>query len=398
MTEPLHRPEADRNERIRVLHVDDDREFTELVATFLERVDDAFSVRSETAAADALEALETEDERIDCIVSDYDMPGADGLELLETVRDRDVDVPFVLFTGKGSEEIASEAISAGVTDYLQKEGGTDQYTVLANRVRNAVDQHRSKRALAASQDRLSRFIEQSPLGIIEYDETFEIVRVNPVAEEITGYTAEELVGGTWMPIVPEAERRRVAEIERGLLADRGGYRSVNDNVTRDGERIRCAWHNQVVTDDDGEVIRVFSQFEDITEREERKRELERTNSVLSTVFDTLPHGVLVEDADRRVLAVNHRLYDLFEIDGNPEEAVGADCERFAVEVSDRFVDPEGFVTRLNAVVETGEPVYDERLALDDGRTLRRTYRPVDLPGGDGHLWLYRLGGDGETSE
>ncbi|GAA0523508.1 PAS domain S-box-containing protein [Halorubrum aquaticum] len=395
MADPLHRSETVRDDGIRVLHVDDDRSFTELVATYLERVDDAFSVRSETTAADALEALEAGDERIDCIVSDYDMPGTDGLELLETVRERDVDVPFVLFTGKGSEEIASEAVSAGVTDYLQKEGGTDQYTVLANRVRNAVDQHRSKRALAASQDRLSRFIEQSPLGTIEYDETFEIVRVNSVAEEITGYDAEELVGGTWMPIVPEDQRRRVAEIERGLLADRGGYRSVNENVTRDGERIRCAWHNQVVTDDDGEVIRVFSQFEDITEREERKRELERTNAVLSTVFDTLPHGVLVEDADRRVLAVNDRLYDLFDVDGDPEGAVGADCERFAIEVSDRCVDPEGFVTRINAVIEDREPVYDERLDLADGRTLRRTYRPVDLPQGGGHLWLYRAAESGD---
>ncbi|RAW44384.1 HTR-like protein [Halorubrum sp. 48-1-W] len=398
MVDPLHRSRAHRDGRIRVLHVDDDRAFTELVATYLERVDGVLSVRSETTAADALQALSADDERIDCVVSDYDMSGTDGLELLETVRDREIDVPFVLFTGKGSEEIASEAISAGVTDYLQKGGGTDQYTVLANRVRNVVDQHRSRRALAASQDRLSRFIEQSPLATIEYDETFEIVRVNPAAETVTGYDADELIGGTWMPIVPDDQRRVVAEIERRLLADRGGYRSVNENVTRDGERIRCVWHNQVVTDDDGEVIRVFSQFEDVTEREERKRELERTNAVLSTVFDTLPHGVLVEDADRCVLAVNDRLFELFEMDGDPEEAVGADCERFAVEVSDRFADPEGFVSRLNAVVETREPVHDERLGLADGRTLRRTYCPIDLPRGDGHLWLYRAGGNGDIGE
>ncbi|WP_080505269.1 hybrid sensor histidine kinase/response regulator [Halorubrum aethiopicum] len=391
MTDPLHRSHAARDEGIRVLHVDDDRAFTELVATFLERVDDAFSVRSETAAADALAVLESGDERVDCIVSDYDMPEMDGLTFLERVRDRGIDVPFVLFTGKGSEEIASEAIAAGATDYIQKEAGTDQYTVLANRVRNAVDQYRSKRALAASQERLSRFIEQSPLATIEYDESFRIVRVNPAAEAVTGYDAEELVGGTWMPIVPEEERRNVAEIERRLLADRGGYRSVNDNVTRDGERIRCVWHNQVVTNDDGEVIRVFSQFEDVTDREERKRELERTNAVLSTVFATLPYGVLVENADRRVLALNDRLYELFGIDGDPEDAIGRDCERFAVDVSDRFTDPEGFVDRTNAIVAERRPVSNEVLTFADGRTVSRTYRPIDLPQGAGHLWLYRRG-------
>ncbi|MFC5280152.1 PAS domain S-box protein [Halorubrum rubrum] len=395
MTDPLHRSDAVEDEGIRILHVDDDGAFTELVATFLERVDDAFSVRSETAAADALTALEVDDERVDCIVSDYDMPGTDGLTFLERVRDRGIEVPFVLFTGKGSEEIASEAIAAGATDYIQKEAGTDQYTVLANRVRNAVDQHRSKRALAASQERLSRFIEQSPLATIEYDESFEIVRVNPAAEAVTGYDADELVGGTWMPIVPEEERRRVAEVERHLLADRGGYRSVNDNVTRDGERIRCVWHNQVVTDDDGEVIRVFSQFEDVTEREARKRELERTNAVLSTIFATLPYGVLVETANRRVLAVNDRLYELFGIDGDPEDAVGRDCERFAADVSDRFADPDRFVDRTNAIVAGRRPVSNEVLTFVGGGTVRRTYRPIDLPQGDGHLWLYRAtAGDG----
>ncbi|MBP1921095.1 PAS domain S-box-containing protein [Halorubrum alkaliphilum] len=392
MNDPVHESGSDDVEGIRVLHVDDDGAFADLVATYLERLDDAFSVRSETAARDALETLGSGS--FDCIVSDYDMPGMTGLELLDAVRSNDIDVPFVLFTGKGSEEIASDAIAAGATDYIQKEGGTDQYTVLANRVRNAVDQYRSKRALASSQERLSRFIEQSPLGTIEYDETFEIVRTNPAAETILGYDAEELVGETWTPFVPTDQHRTVAAVERDLLANRGGFRSVNENVTADGERIRCTWYNQVVTDDDGEVIRVFSQFEDITEREERKRRLERTNAVLSTVFDALPHGVLAEDADRRVLTVNDRLFELFGMEEIPAEAVGADCVEFARDASDRFADPEEFLTRVNAIIERGEPVRNERLALADGRGLIRTYRPIDLPDGRGHLWLYRNAEDG----
>jgi PAS domain S-box-containing protein len=376
-----------------VLHVDDEPAFLDLVATYLEGIDDAFEVRSETEVDEALDALD--DEPIDCVVSDYEMPGTDGLAFLELVRERDPTVPFVLFTGKGSEEIASEAISAGVTDYIQKRSGTDQYTVLANRVRNAVDQARSRAALAASQERLSRFIEQSPLGTIEYDETFRIVRVNPAAEEILGYSESELVDETWARFVPEELHRHVAEVERRLRADAGGYRSVNENVRADGERIQCAWHNQVVTDDDGEVIRVVSQFEDVTERTERKRELERTNAVLSTVLDTLPVGVLAEDADREVIRVNRHLYDLFELDGDPSEAIGRDCARFAAEMSDMFDAPAEFVDRIEAIVDARRPVDAERIALADGRVFLRTYRPVDLPDGDGHLWVYREGTDEE---
>ncbi|TKX75068.1 response regulator [Halorubrum sp. GN11_10-6_MGM] len=380
-------PQSEDASAVRVLHVDDDQAFLDLTATFLERIDEAFAV---TSAADVDDALETLDSApIDCVVSDYDMPGTDGLTLLQWVRDRGVEVPFVLFTGKGSEEIASEAIAAGATDYIQKRGGNDQYEVLANRVRNAVDQHRSRAALAASQERLSRFIEQSPLGTIEYDEAFRIVRVNPAAEEILGYDESDLLGGTWLPFVPEPEYRHVAALERDLLSDKGGYQSVNENVRSDGERIRCAWHNQVVTDDEDAVIGVFSQFEDVTEEEARKREIERTNAVLSTALDALPVGMLVEDADRRVIRVNERLYDLLDVDGDPETATGVDCEALAEELSAEFAEPEEFVDRIERIVEARRPVDDERLALANGGTLVRTYRSIDLPGGDGHLWAYR---------
>ncbi|RLM63942.1 PAS domain S-box protein [Halorubrum sp. Atlit-8R] len=387
----MSRPSSDARSAdassLRVLHVDDDPAYLDLTATYLERIDEAFAVTSETDVDDALETLD--DEAIDCVVSDYDMPQADGLELLQRVRDRGIEIPFVLFTGKGSEEIASEAISAGATDYIQKRGGNDQYEVLANRVRNAVDQHRSRVALAESEERLSRFIDQSPLGTIEYDADFRIVRANPAAEEILGYDESELLGGTWLPFVPASERRHVAALERDLLSDKGGYQSVNENVRGDGERIRCAWHNQVVTDADGAVIGVFSQFEDVTEETARKREIERTNAVLSTALDALPVGMLVEDADRRVIRVNQRLFDLFGLDGDPEDATGLDCRELAADLSGEFADPGEFVARIERVVDAGAPVNDERLALADGTALIRTYRPIDLPGGDGHLWAYR---------
>ena len=387
MTDPIHRSRGGSESPIRVLHVDDEPSFLDLVATYLKRIDERFHVRSETDVEIALDVLEAEP--IDCVVSDYEMPGTDGLAFLDLVRERDPEMPFVLFTGRGSEEIASEAISAGVTDYIQKQPGTDQYTVLANRVRNAVDQHRSRDALAASQERLSRFIEQSPLGTIEYDETFRIVRMNSTAEAILGYSESEIIGGTWLPFVPEESHRHVAELERRLLSDKGGYRSVNENVRPDGERIRCAWHNQVVTDGEGDVISVFSQFEDITEEEERKRELEQTNAVLSTVLDTLPVGMLVEDADRCVIRVNDHLYDLFGISGDPADAAGRNCEQFAVEMSDLFADPDGFVERIETITDERRPVADEPLDLADGRIFLRTYRPIDLPDGRGHLWAYR---------
>lgn len=125
----------------RVLHVDDDPDFTEMVSIFLEREDNRFEIVQATRASNGLDKLG--EEAFDCVISDYKMPGCNGIEFLEKVRDECPDLPFILFTGKGTEEIASEAISAGVTDYLQKQRSTDCYTVLANAASNAIEHYRS---------------------------------------------------------------------------------------------------------------------------------------------------------------------------------------------------------------------------------------------------------------
>jgi len=133
------------DEQIRVLHVDDDPEFLELTRAFLDRNDNRFSVETATSADDALSGLA--DRPPDCVVPDYNMPRTDGIQFLEAVRRRYPELPFVLFTGKGPEQVASDASAADVTVYLQKRTGTEQYELLANRVRNAVRAHRdAKRA------------------------------------------------------------------------------------------------------------------------------------------------------------------------------------------------------------------------------------------------------------
>jgi PAS domain S-box-containing protein len=290
----------DTDDSIDVLHVDDDAEFADLVATFLEREDDRFGVESATAPAEAVDRLADRD--FDCVVSDYDMPGSDGIGFLEAVRGEHPDLPFILYTGKGSEEVASEAISAGVTDYLQKGHGTGQYAVLANRIENAVATYHARRELADRERRLGLFFEQSPFGVIEWDEDFEFVRQNTAAERILGYAETELRGESWERIVPEADREDVSTVVSELLANRGGYRSTNENVRGDGERIVCEWHNRVVTDDDGDVVAVFSQFRDVTDRRRQSRRLDAVFNNTHTFAGLLePDGTVIE-ANETVLS------------------------------------------------------------------------------------------------
>jgi DNA-binding NtrC family response regulator len=190
---------------VRVLHVDDDPEFADLAAIYLEREGNDFELLTENSPETGLERLEAEP--VDCIVSDYDMPHTDGLEFLAAVREEYPELPFILFTGKGSEEIASEAITAGVTGYFQKESGTDQYAVLANRIENAVEQYHANREVK----RGFSAIESAREGIAFLDEEGSFLYVNPAYADVYGYAREEMVGEHWELIYPDEHVSQVYE-------------------------------------------------------------------------------------------------------------------------------------------------------------------------------------------
>ncbi|GAB7009334.1 GAF domain-containing protein [Halorubrum trueperi] len=166
----------------RVLFVDDEPGAADLAATHVDRLVNGVETITRTAPDDALAVVR--EERVDCVVSDYDMPGRDGLEFLADVRTVDPGLPFVLFTGKGSEEIASEAISAGVTDYLQKGSGRDRYEMLANSVENALDRRRAERDLREVNAKITAIHEFATglASVGDVEEVFE--RVVDAAEEI----------------------------------------------------------------------------------------------------------------------------------------------------------------------------------------------------------------------
>ncbi|WP_152040764.1 PAS domain S-box protein [Salinigranum salinum] len=173
---------------VRLLHVDDDPEFAEMVSLFLQRERDSFEIETVHDVATALDRLRSTP--FDCVVSDYEMPDETGLDLLRAVRESYPDLPFVLFTGRGSEEIAGEAISAGVSDYLQKESGTEQYVVLANRVENLVAGYRNERDLRQRIDA----IETAREGIGLLDGQGAFTYANAAYTGTFGYDEGELDG------------------------------------------------------------------------------------------------------------------------------------------------------------------------------------------------------------
>ena len=126
---------------MKILLVDDDPLFLELSKTFLEVFHD---INSDTvdSAREALQRLEKNS--YDVVVSDYDMPLMDGISFLKTIRDKRIDIPFILFTGVGKDELMHQAIENGANSFIQKIGDPKaQYSELSKRIWQAVSSNTS---------------------------------------------------------------------------------------------------------------------------------------------------------------------------------------------------------------------------------------------------------------
>ncbi|SEH45788.1 PAS domain S-box-containing protein [Halopenitus malekzadehii] len=287
---------------IRVLHVDDQPEFGELVATFLERVNDRITVVSETSVDAGRDRLDAEADRIDCIVSDYDMPGMNGIAFLETVREEYPALPFILFTGKGSEEVASEAIAAGATDYLQKRGGTEQYELLANRIGNAVEQYRYE----AERNRVYQALETATQAIGLIDEDGHYIYLNEAYANLYGYEPADLLGEHWEMLYPEEETKRFNEEILPRLAEEGRWTGQSYGRHADGttipERLSLAQ-----LDTGGHVCVV----QDISEQRRRRQRQQRQREAL---LDLVTHEAVISGSfDRAIRQVTETATDVLEV-------------------------------------------------------------------------------------
>jgi len=274
---------------IRILHVEDDPDFADLTTTFLEREDERFTVSTAYDPSEARERLD--DETVDCVVSDYDMPGQSGLSFLESIRSTYPDLPFILFTGKGSEEVASDAISAGVTDYLQKESGAEQYELLANRITTAVEQYRTEKELERQNDLFAKAQDLASVGAWEYDietgssyDTDEVLRIHGVP------TDKQLQPEDSIEYYHPDDQDTIREAFEAATKKGESYDLVLRLINEDGDQrwVRTRGEPQYR---DGEIVRIRGTLQDITEQKRREQDLERQNERLEEFARVISHDI-----------------------------------------------------------------------------------------------------------
>lgn len=233
-----------------ILYVDDEHFMHEPFRMMMETLA-AASVESAFSGEEAMKSLASRS--YDAVVSDYQMPGMSGIELLKNIRSGGADVPFILFTGRGREEVVIEAINSGADYYLQK--GMDpmsQFTELTHMINRAVVERREREDLRTTNQRLEALVNNMHDAVALFDLELRVFFVNPAFEKILGWSRQE-VTGMKVPWVPEEElgvtRNRLMEIARtGKPVHYEGLRR-----SKDGKALNFHISMAPITDSDGNV-------------------------------------------------------------------------------------------------------------------------------------------------
>ena len=288
-----------------VLLVDDEPSELELGALFLERGGN-LRVVPFSSAIGALDAMRAR--QYDAIVSDYQMPGMDGISFLKAVRSEFGKIPFILFTGRGREEVAIAAINNGADFYVQKGGDPlAQYAELANGIRQAVLRRQAEQELRRSEEQFRRLMDNAKDLVFRMslpDRAYSFM--SRASVDLTGYTPEEfyaepgLLGRLIHPGWADYYRRMWDDLVAGIVPPSYEFQIVD----RAGKTRWVNQRNVLVPGDDGRPVAIEAIATDVTPRKMAEQELRLSEQRFRRLFEQIPLGIAVVAPDLRFRTVN----------------------------------------------------------------------------------------------
>jgi PAS domain S-box-containing protein len=278
---------VDLNEKksIRVLHVDDEPGLLKIAKQLLE-TEGQFQVDTASTAEEAREKMKKE--TYDAVVSDYQMSGKDGLELLKDLRQNGSTVPFIIFTGKGREEVAIKALNLGADRYLDKNGDPETvYCELAHAINEAVKRKRAQEKLRESEERFRLLFDNMAVGVVLVDRDGFVVAANQAQCSFLGYAKGEVIGMHFSRYLSEDD------LERGLFLLREMVEGKRDNYTADRKYKRkdsvLVWGRSswsAVRNEEGQFKYLVAVVEHITESKKAQLALSESEEKFRSAVDS----------------------------------------------------------------------------------------------------------------
>ena len=273
----------------KVLYVDDEVALLEITQLFLERTGEI----AVDITADPLEACEMiMTGQYDVVVSDYQMPVMDGIALLKRVRGGGSQVPFIIFTGRGREEVAIEALNNGADFYIQKGGDPKtQFAELTNAIRQLAGRQKAEIAVLKGEEMLQKTEALAHLGswvldcrtghLTWSDETYRIFGLDPRERTMT-YEA-------FLAIVHPDDRELVDTMYFTSIADGKDTYTVEHRLIRadTGEVRYVIEHCKHLRDESGQMVSSIGMVHDVTERKLAEFDLLQKHKDLQAAYEEL---------------------------------------------------------------------------------------------------------------
>ncbi|TFH06342.1 MAG: PAS domain S-box protein, partial [Candidatus Thorarchaeota archaeon] len=288
---------------MKILIVDDDKDLLVLIQRFLMKEYSEIEVISAVSAQDALRRLEIE--QFDAVVCDFYLGKNEmtGLELLEWLRIIDLDMPFIMFTGRSREEVAIKALNLGANFYLKKdvEDFENLFRELVHHITAAVETRHIEDALADSEARFRAMFELAPIGVARVSTDGKLLEVNTSLSQMLGYSMNELVGMDVYELTTsedaELERRLSEELLQGL---RDSFQMEKRFIRKDGELIWGRLSVSVVLNTRGEPVFTIGMVEDVTELKRERESLRESEAKFRAIFEEAGIGITIAVEDHIV--------------------------------------------------------------------------------------------------
>jgi PAS domain S-box-containing protein len=307
-----------------ILYVDNEAGLLKAAKPILE-MQGSFHVETASSVEEAMKKMEAK--TFDVIVCDYIMPGKDGLEFLKELRDSGNSIPFIVFTGKGREIVAIEALNLGADQYVNKIGKTEAvYSELTHGIRTVVKGKKAEKALQESEEKYRKQFETAMDAIFLADaETGILIDCNRAATKLVGRKKSELIGKHQRILhPPETIEGGFSRTFRQHIAEKEGDVLETQVITKSGE-IRDVVINATTFELEGKKL-IQGTFHDITEHKKTDEKLKESERKYRLLTENITDVIYIQDMN---LNVTYASSSVENISGyTPEELLKLRPENF----------------------------------------------------------------------
>ncbi len=306
---------------ISVLHIDDEKAFLELTRFYLQKLNEANSIKyySFTDPQLALNDLIQNPTKYDVIISDYQMPILTGLEFLKIIRDTKINIPFIILTGKGREEVVVKALNLGANRYIRK--GFDSvslYKELLHTIKSLHAYFTSEKKIKEREELYHHLIETSPDAILNVDLQGEIFFINKQGLALFGYkNPEDIYGTNIFDFMIDEEKEIAAKNIHTIIEEHKSIIAERTFKHKDGSYLFCSVH---VTKIHHPILGdecLMAIIRDLTEKkrmgEQLKEEIshsEKQEAFYQSIFENTGTATVIIEADRTISLANTKFEQL----------------------------------------------------------------------------------------